>query len=147
MAKNWTPEELAAMSVHDRANLYRNASRLAHTPDGAALKKLLEEAGLPFSDDACLTMDDPITIRMHEVINSPEGRAAAVAATKDGLPAMAGIDPMLQVALGVDYGAHNMGTATAGGLVGELMTSLGYKKASSKALPPHCVAKTAATWV
>jgi hypothetical protein len=147
MAKTWTPEELAAMSVHDRASLYRNASRLAHTPDGAALKKILEEAGLPFSEDACLTMDDPITIRMHEVINSPEGRAAAIAATKDGLPAMAGIDPMLQVSLGADYGLHNMGTATAGGLVGELMTSLGYRKAGQKALPPHCVAKTAATWV
>jgi hypothetical protein len=147
MTKKWTPEELAAMSVHKRADLYANACRLAHTPDGAALKKEIEDIGLPYSEDACLTMDDPITIKIHEVINSPEGRAAAIAATKDGLPAMAGIDPMLQVALGVDYGAHNMGTATAGGLVGELMTSLGYKKAGSKALPPHCVAKTAATWV
>jgi hypothetical protein len=58
---------------------------------------------------------------------------------------MSGIDPMLQVALGSDYGAHNMGTATAGSLVGQLMQSLGYK-AGQKAMPPHCIAKTAATW-
>lgn len=146
MAKQWTLDELKALSVHDRATVYKNASRLAHTPEGAALKKLIEEAGLPFSDDACLTMDDPITIKMHEIIHSPEGRAAVVKATKDGLPAIAGVDPLLQVALGVDYGAHNMGTTTAGSLVGELMQSLGYKKAGKKSLPEHCVAKTAAMW-
>ena len=147
MAKQWSLNDLQRMSVHGRANLYKSACRLGHTPAGADLKKLLEEAGLPFSDTACLTMDDPITIKMHTVINSKEGREAAVAATKIGLPAMAGIDPLLQVALGVDYGAHNMGTATAGGLVGNLMQSLGYKKGPQKGLPSNCVAKTAATWL
>jgi hypothetical protein len=146
MAKQWTPDELKALSVHDRGNLYQSASRLAHTPEGADLKKRIEEAGLPFSESACLTMDDPITMRMHEIIHSPRGREAAIEAVRLGMPAMAGIDPMLQVALGSDYGPHNMGTATAGGLVGELMQTLGYKKTGEKALPPHCVAKTAATW-
>lgn len=146
MAKNWTMENLKAMSVHDRANLYKSACRLGHTPDGAALKKLLEEAGLPFSDSACLKMDDPITMRMHEIIYSLPGREAAISAVKLGLPAMAGIDPMLQASLGSDYGPHNMGTATAGSIVGELMSMLGYKKTGEKPLPPHCVAKTAATW-
>ena len=147
MDKEWTLDELKAMSVHDRAELYKNASRLAHKPEGAALKKLLEEAGLPFSDDAALTLDDPLTLRMYEVINSKDGRDAAVEATKAGLPAMAGVDPLLQAALGVDYGPHNMGTATAGSLVGQLMQSLGYQKAGQKPLPEHCVAKTAAMWV
>jgi hypothetical protein len=119
---------------------------LGHTPQGAELKKLLETAGLPFSEEGCLTMDDPITIKMHDVIYSKEGREAAVAATKIGLPAMAGIDPLLQVALASDYGPHNMGTQTAGGIVGELMRSLGYRKAGEKPLPSNCVAKTAATW-
>ena len=147
MPKAWDLDRLKAMSIHERGDLYKNASRLGHTPDGAALKKLIEEAGLPFSDSACLTNDDPITIKMYEIIFSKEGREAALAATADGLPAMAGVDPMLQTALGVDYGAHNMGTATAGGLVADLMLSLGYKKAGSKPLPAHCVAKTAAMWV
>ncbi|WP_372782898.1 hypothetical protein [Phenylobacterium sp.] len=146
MAQEWNLERLRAMPVHDRAGLYRNACRLAHTPQGAALKKLLEAAGLPFSEAAALTLDDPISVRMHEVINSPEGRAAAIEATKAGLPAMAGIDPLLQVALGVDYGSHNQGTNTAGWLVGQLMQTLGYRKDGEKPLPAHCVAKTAAMW-
>lgn len=146
MSKKWTLDELKALSVHDRATVYKNASRLAHLPEGAALKKLIEEAGLPFSDSACLTMDDPITIKMHEIIHSPEGRAAVAKAAKAGLPAMAGVDPLLQVALGGDYGSHNMGTATAGALVGELMQSLGYKKGIQKPLPDHCVAKSATMW-
>jgi len=146
MAIKWTIDELKNRSVHERANVYKNACRLGHTPEGAALKRLIEEAGLPFSEDGCLTMDDPIRIKMDEIINSPEGRQAAFDAAKGGLPAMAGIDPLLQIALGSDYGAHNMGTATAGGLVGELMQSSGYRNIGQKALPKGCVAKTATLW-
>lgn len=146
MPASVTLETLKAMSVHDRAALYKNACRLGHTPAGAALKKQLEEAGLPFSEDGCLTNDNPITIKMRDIIFAPVGRNACVAAVKAGLPAMAGVDPMLQVALGSDYGPHNMGTQTAGSIVGELMQSLGYKKTGSKPLPANCVAKTAATW-
>ena len=147
MPKKITLEYLAAMSVHDRATMYKNACAKGHTPEGAELKALIERAGLPFSEEACLTSDDPITIRMHEVIHSKEGREAALKATKEGLPAMVGIDPLLQVALGVDYGPHNMGTQTAGDLVGKMMRSLGYKNGGKKKLPDHCVAKTAETWI
>ena len=91
-------------------------------------------------------MDDPITVKMQAVVTSKEGREAALTATRNGLPAMAGVDPLLQVALGSDYGAHNMATTTAGGLVGELMRSLGHKKGGQKSLPSNCVAKTAAMW-
>lgn len=146
MSKRWNREELKAMPIHERAELYKNACRLGHTPQGAAVKKLIEEAGLPYSDDACLTSDDPITIKMHDIIHSKQGREAAIAATQRGVPAMEGIDPLLQAALGVDYGAHNKGTATAGGLVGELMYSLGYKKKGVKTLPAHCVARTASVF-
>lgn len=147
MAKQWSVEELRAMPIHSRHELYKNACRLGHTETGAALKSLIEASGLPFSDAACLTDDDPITLKMTDVVFSKEGRDAAVQATAAGLPAMAGVDPLLQAALGVDYGAHNMGTATAGDIVGRLMRSLDYKKAGQKAMPPHCVAKTAAMWV
>jgi len=146
MAISFTLERLKAMSPHDRSELYKNACRLGHTIDGATLKKMIEEAGLPFSEDTCLTMDDPITIKMHEIINSPEGRTAAVEATKAGLPAMAGIDPLLQAALSSDYGPHNMGTHTAGALVADLMRSLGYKKLAQKPLPAHCKARSAVMW-
>lgn len=146
MAKKWTLDDLKALSVHQRADLYKNACRLGHTPEGAALKVMVEKAGLPFSEHGILASDDPITIKMHDVVFSKEGREAAVAATKIGLPAMAGVDPMLQAALGVDYGPHNWGTIIAGSMVGELMQSLGYKNIKQRPLPPNCVAKTAAMW-
>jgi hypothetical protein len=146
MTQHWTLERLTAMSVHQRAELYKNACRLGHTPEGATLKALIEEAGLPYSDDAALKLTDPLAIRMYDVIYSASGREAAIAATKAGLPAMAGVDPLLQAELGVDYGPHNQGTQTAGWIVGQLMQSLGYKKVGEKPLPEHCVAKTAAMW-
>ena len=147
MPKTWTLEELKALPLHERSNVYRNAGRLAHTPDGAALKKLIEEAGLPFSEDACLRDDDPITLKMHEVIFSKEGREAALSSTKQGRPALEGVDPLLCASLGSDYGPHNMGTQTAGSILGQLMRSLGYKKAGQKPLAPHCVARSAVLWV
>jgi hypothetical protein len=146
MAKQWTIEDLGALSVHDRATLFRNASRLAHTPEGSALKALLLEAGLPFSEEGMLSSDDPICLKMHDIIFSPEARDSAVAATKAGLPAMAGVDPLLQIALGVDYGPHNWGTVIAGSMVGEVMQSLGYRNLRQGKLPAGCVAKTAAMW-
>jgi hypothetical protein len=98
--------------------------------------------------EACITLDSPIYAKMDEIVSSPEGQAAAVAAAEAGLPAMAGIDPMLSAALGADYGKHNMSTATAGDLVARLMRSLGYKKVPGKEpRMPNCVAKTGQLWV
>ena len=95
---------------------------------------------------ACLTMDDPITLKMQAIIDSPQGRQAAKAAAAASLPAMAGIDPLLSTALGADYGKHNFATATAGDLVAKLMRSLGYTEAGSGGLPAHCVARKALIW-
>jgi len=142
----WTAERLEALSVHDRAALYRNACRMGDTPAGAALKALIETVGLPYSEGGMPASDDPLVLRMREVIFSPEGRSAALEATRAGLPAMAGVDPLLQAELGVDYGSHNWGTVIAGSIVGELMQSLGYRNVKQMALPAHCVAKTAAFW-
>ena len=147
MAKTWTLAELRLMPVNDRAALYRNACRLGDRPGAAALKALIEEAGLPFSESACLTNDDPLTLKMHEIIHSVAGREAAILAAKAGLPALAGVDPLIARALGADYGPHNFATNTAGSLVGELMSSLGYRKAAPMALPPGCVARSGLAWL
>jgi hypothetical protein len=146
MAKNWTLDKLEAMSVHDRHNLFRNAVRLSHTPEGAALKALIEEAGLPFSEGAMLSSTDPAYLKMYDIVHSPGGRAAAIAAVKEGLPGLAGVEPMIREVLGIDYGPHNWGTVIAGSLVGEVMHSAGYRKTGVKPMPPGSVAKTAATW-
>lgn len=146
MAKHWTLDDLEAMSPHDRHTLFKNAVRLSHTPEGAALKAMIDEAGLPFSENAMPSSDDPLVLKMYDIVNSPEGRAAAVASTKNDLPALAGVDPLLSQTLGADYGPHNWGTVIAGSMVGELMQSLGYRKVGRKSMPPGSVAKTAATW-
>lgn len=95
----------------------------------------------------CVTLDDPIALKMKQIVQSPEGVDAAVKAAEAGYPAMAGIDPLLSRALGDDYGKHNLTTATAGDFVANLMRSLGYKESGRGKLPPHCVARTAALWV
>lgn len=146
MAIKWSLEKLKALSVHDRGVLYKNACAKADNPEAAELKAMIESVGLPYSEEGSVTMDDPLTLRMQEIIYSEAGKAAAVKGAKEGMPALTYIDPMLQAALGVDYGAHNQTTHTAGLLVAQLMTSLGYRKDRSKPLPSNCVAKTAAMW-
>ena len=146
MAVEWNPERVRALSVHDRAALYKNACTKPDDPKAVELKAMIENEGLPYSEEGSVKMDDPLTLKMHEIIFSEAGKAAALKGTKEGLPALTYIDPMLQATLGVDYGPHNQTTNTAGVLVGQLMTSLGYRKDGTKSLPSHCVAKTAAMW-
>ena len=58
---------------------------------------------------------------------------------------MAGIDPLLQKAMGNRYGREAQGTMNAGSIVAELMRYLGYQKEREAELPPGCVAEDAAT--
>lgn len=109
---------------------------------------LLENAGLPYSEGACLAMDDPITLKVGDLLHSKEGTKALIAATEAGLPAIAGIDRTLSQTLGVDYGGHNMSTTTSGSLVAARMRQLGYRNSGKKGkLPPGSVAKTAEIFV
>jgi hypothetical protein len=142
----WTKQKLAALSPRDRENLWKNARRRT-TPAATALVKMIEDSGLPYSEAKCPTLDDPLAIAIYDVVFSREGRAAAVNAVEGGLPPLAGIDPLLSEKLGVDYGAHNMTTATAGGFIAQLMRSLGYKEVGKNApLPAGSVAKTGQVW-
>jgi|CXWL01.1.fsa_nt_gi hypothetical protein len=142
----FTHDQLKAMLPAQRIKLYENASRLARTPDGAATKLQIEQSGLLYQWDSALTMDDPTTIKMMDVIFSEEGRKAALASTERGEPALADIDPILQSVLGAEYRSKNYATVTAGKLVGILMRQLGYVNAGKKGMPPECVAQTAETW-
>jgi hypothetical protein len=143
---SWTPSKLAALSPSDRATMWKRA-RGQNTPEAIALVKMIEDSGLPYSEAKCPTNDDPLTIAIYDVVFSKEGRAAAVKAVENGLPPLAGIDPLLLEKLGVDYGAHNKTTATAGGLIAELMRSLGYKETGKSApLRVGSVAKTGQMW-
>jgi len=109
---------------------------------------LLENAGLPYSEGACLAMDDPITLKIGDLLNSKEGMKALIATTEAGLPAIAGIDRTLSQTLGVDYRGHNMSTATAGSLVAARMRQLGYRNSGKKGkLPSGSVAMTGEIFV
>ena len=146
MANKYTLEKLTAMSVSSRHTLYKNAlaERVKGNPAAEPLLKLLESSGLPFSEAGGLSNDSPITMLIWEIANSPEGVSAMRQAIDDGHPPMAGVDPLLAEALGVDYGGHNTATATAGDIVAQKMRSLGYKDTGkSGKLPTYCIAKTA----
>jgi hypothetical protein len=137
--------KLRAMSVHDRHQVWVNC-RKKDTAEAKAIVKIIEELGLPYSEEACLRGDDPITLKIWEIVH--QNIDAMIEATEKGLPAMCGVDQRLSEALGVDYGGHNMATATAGSIVAERMRQLGYKNSGRKGqMPPGSVAKTAEIFV
>lgn len=139
--KTWTLDEIAALPQDRRAAMYQNALRKGG-PEGEALAKLIEASGLSYRNPTCPDENHPITRRINEVVFSEEGKQAAVAAAANGLPAMAGVDPLLRLALGPDYGKHNLTTAIAGDRVAYLMRDLGYREAGQRALPKGCTART-----
>ncbi|MBT3787096.1 MAG: hypothetical protein HN725_00420 [Alphaproteobacteria bacterium] len=146
MAILWTEDRVKVLSSSDRRNLYENAKSHG-SPEGDALVELIKRVGLSDQKHSGIDMDDPLFFRIHEIINSPVGRDAAVNAAKDGLPALAGVDPLVSADLKQDYGKHNMTTHTAGSLVAILMRELGYREAGrSAALPDNCVARSGQIW-
>ncbi|HEY1605227.1 MAG TPA: hypothetical protein VGF77_06480 [Allosphingosinicella sp.] len=138
----WTLEKLRSLSLKQRETLFDNA-RKNDTPEGREIIDLLVEHDLLVREGGGLRREHPIIQRMEEVIRSEDGRAAAKKEADNGLPAMAGIDPLLVVALGSDYGHHDT-TSWAGTLTAEIMAEAGYVQTGKKALPETCVAKTAA---
>ena len=97
----------------------------------------------------------PLYEKMKEIIWSAEGQKAAEDAVKAGLPAICGVDPLLQKHLPNEYryeSPANSGQqlpAAAGTQVAEVMSALGYTKhRTGVRCPPKlgCVAKTGGTW-
>lgn len=137
-------EKIERMTPSERHNIYKNAIRIGGR-DAETVLGLLEQLALPYSDPACATLDDPLCLKIAEIVNSSAGVDAMREATDQGMPALAGVDPMVAAVLGADYGRHNMTTATAGSFVAERMRRLGYRDIGKKAkLPNGCVAKTGA---
>jgi len=141
----WTRSSLAARTAEERYAIWKRARQL-RTADGNQLAREIERLGLPYAEPGQLAEDDPIRITMRNVIASPEARSACIEATLDGLPAIAGVDPLLHEALGPTYRQSDEAIATAGTLVAELMTSLGYVEAGTKDLPNRYVARRGVFW-
>ena len=134
--------QIMAMSASQRQTLYRNAVKLG-TPEAKAVIALIVQNGLLLTSGGGLPRDHPIIQRIEDIACSAAGRAAARQASDDGLPAMAGVDPLLAAGVGGDYGLFDT-TQWAGTFVAAEMSSQGYRQVSKRPMPPGCVAKTAA---
>jgi hypothetical protein len=138
-----THDQIRAMSSQQRAILYQNArARLAD--GGQQIVDFIDREALPLSDGEMLS-SDPDYAEMERIIWSTEGRAAALSAVENGLPALAGVDPLISSALGDRYHPHNGGTINAGFITAALMRHLGYVEAGSGAFL-NAVAKSGMRW-
>jgi len=136
---------LRARSQNERYAVWKRAKAL-HSAEGNHLARAIELLGLPYAEPEPLADDDPMMLRMRELIAEPRARAAAVEATLDGLPAMAGIDVLMHEEIGEDYRRNEAAVPAAQKLTFELMSRLGYVEAGHKDLPARCVARTGVFW-
>ena len=146
MAGGWTLEKLAARSAEERYTVWRNALKQG-TPEAMQLAQFIEASGLDFAEKGGISMSDPRVLEMRDIIESPEGRKACIDAVAKGLPALAGVEPMIVAKMENRYGAFSQMTVTAGSIVGELMPTLGYRISGQRKMPAGSVAQTAAFWV
>jgi hypothetical protein len=140
-----TRASLRARSQTERYTLWKKAKAL-HSAEGNHLARAIELLGLPYAEPEPLDAGDPLLARMRELIAEPRARAAAVEATLDGLPAMAGIDVLMHEELGEAYRRNEAAVPTAQQLTTELMTGLGWVAAGQKDLPARCVARRGVYW-
>jgi hypothetical protein len=116
---------LRARSQNERYAVWKRAKGL-HSAEGNHLARAIELLGLPYAEPEPLAEGDPLMARMRALMAEPRARAAAVEATLDGLPAMAGIDVLMHEELGEAYRRNEAAVPTAQQLTRELMTGLGY---------------------
>ncbi|MGX7703826.1 hypothetical protein [Methylobacterium sp. Gmos1] len=141
----YTIEKLKAMTANERLSLRNNALGKG-TPEALAIVKQIDELKLPLGSGG-LTEDHPLYQEMYAIIMSPEAKAVALEAVEAGLPAMAGIDPLLQKRMGKRYTNEQQMTVNAGYITGSVMISAGYEKDKEGVpLPKGCVARSSTTW-
>ncbi|MBA3810058.1 MAG: hypothetical protein H0X27_00120 [Caulobacteraceae bacterium] len=141
----WTRGKLRQRSQTELHAVWKRA-RALHSAEGNHLARAIERLGLPYAEPAPLAANDKLMIAMRDVMASATARSAAIEATLDGLPAMAGIDPLLHDRLGEDYRRDAAAAPAAQALVADLMTALGYVEAGAKDLPARCVARSGVYW-
>jgi len=136
---------LRARSQNERYAVWKRAKAL-HSAEGNHLARAIELLGLPYAEPEPLGEDDPMLARMRQIMAEPRARAAALEATLDGLPAMAGVDVLLHEEIGEDYRRNEAAVPTAQALTAALMAQLGYVEAGRKELPARCVARSGVFW-
>ena len=139
----WTKEKICALSQKDRHNLWNNAARLHDN----RLLQMIEGCGLSYSDPAGLKLDSPLGRAIAKIINSATAIAAAIDATERGLPALAGIDPLLNAALKDQYANSYEAPTQAGYLIAAMMRKQGYESSGKQGALKGCVAKTGEIYI
>jgi hypothetical protein len=142
MPKIFTLDELRSWTAEKRRDVYQNAKK---SPEGKYIIDLIEQNGLSLSSGG-LSLDDPVHLRIVEIAWSIAGQQAAIDATQQGIPALCGVDLLLQAELGDLYGKHDLGTASAGAVVAAVMRHRGFREAGSGKCPPNCTVRTAMKW-
>ena len=142
LPKGYTQDWLARASLEERHTAWRNA-REKGGPQGEAIAAFISQSGLAYTPRGYLALDDPRVVRLHDIINSPDGVRACEAAVAAGQPALAGVDGLIQKALGPDYCGENGTTQTAGDYVANMMRPRGWIDAGQKPMPEGSVAKSA----
>ena len=141
----WTLGRLRDKSQTERHEVWRRA-RALHSAEGNHLARAIERLGLPYAEPEPLDGEHPLLDRLREIVASPAAKAAAIEATLDGLPAIAGVDVLLHEQLGEAYRLNPAAVPTAQALVVTLMESLGWRQSGKKNLPPRCVAREGIYW-
>jgi len=141
----WTLSRLRERTQSERHAVWKRAKSL-HSAEGNHLARAIERLGLPYAEPEPLSDDNVLLGRIKEIVGSPAARSAAIEATLDGLPALAGIDLLLHEQLGEDYRRDPAAAPTAEALVTDMMRGLGYVEAGRKDLPPRCVARSGTFW-
>jgi hypothetical protein len=141
----WTRSSLRERSQSERHAVWKRA-RALHSAEGNHLARAIERLGLPYAEPGPLDEADPLRERMAALFATPAPRSAAIEATLDGLPALAGVDALLHDELGEEYRLNPAAVPTAETMVAELMTGLGYVEAGRKDLPKRCVARSGVFW-
>jgi hypothetical protein len=136
---------LRARTQNERYAVWKRAKAL-HSAEGNHLARAIELLGLPYAEPEPLAEDDALMARMRQLMAEPRARAAALEATLDGLPAIAGIDVLMHEEIGEAYRRNEAAVPTAQALTAELMARLGYVEAGKKELPARCVARSGVFW-
>ena len=141
MPKPITVEMLQKMSTKERMTIYEHA-RDTNSPEADGIIEKLFQHKLLDSAGGGLTRDTGVIQRIEKVCRSTGGIKAAIHAASAGEAPMAGVDPLLRREVR-EYG-HFDTTSWAGGFVAVEVEALGWRRSGRKALPPGCIAKTAA---
>ncbi len=145
----FTDEALSKMSADRLLTLYGNAKHIAknatdkRSVEAVALVEQIERLQLHYQKVEGLKNDDPVLLKIHEIVHSDAGVAGIVDAVERGLPGLAGVEQLIVKELGEFYSGKNTGTQAAGEFVGQVMGGKGYVRLTQGAMPEGSVAKTA----